>query len=124
MANWNGLVASLTQTRIIGTSFVTVNTEMPNKFFKHGQFAIRATEGVSGTLFVNVIGAVGGATFVIAGRSNITAVGSFPMPQFLYGQSGTPTGIGYPRPIGVNFTGTGTTWGVGITASVFFAGDY
>lgn len=40
MANWNGLVASLTKNgstvsqTLTGTSFATVNGEMPNKFFK------------------------------------------------------------------------------------------
>lgn len=128
MANWNGLVASLTKdgstvsATLSGISFSRVNGEMPNKFFPHGQFAVVATQGVSGVFAVNVIGAVGGATFAIAGRTNISAVGSFPVPLTVYGNSGSQTDTGIPRPYGVQFESAKGV--VGFTASVYFAGEY
>lgn len=128
MANYNGLVASLTKDgstvsqTLTGISSVTVVAAVPNKFFKHGQFGIVCTQGVSGNFSVNIIGAVGGATYIIAGRTSISAVGSYPVPLILYGNSGTPTNIGIPRPYQVQFQSNAAP--AGFTASVYLAGDY
>lgn len=134
MANYNGLIASLTKDGsdadnvLSGTSFVTVVSAVPGKFFPHGQFAIACTEGVSGGFSVDVIGGIGGATFAIATRRNITDPGSFPIPQNLFGFSGSQVSSGFPRPIGVDFiagtTAAGTSWPVGFSASVYLAGEY
>lgn len=131
MASYNGLVA----TTIVagntafasGTSTFGVTYAFPAKFFSHGQFATQIT-GISGTVGVQIIGAVGGATFAIAGRTNVSATGNFPIPMITYvGSSGTFQNVGIPRPSAVVWQGAGlggTTNQIGITASVFFAGEY
>lgn len=125
MASWNGLVASIVNPGLSGTSHVSVNTVMPAKFFPHGQFAVSATEGVSGQFNVNVIGSIGGATFIIARRVGVAAIGSFPVSMRIYGESGSPIDMGVPRPIGVDFQNAlGSTAVAGFTASVYFAGEY
>jgi hypothetical protein len=131
MANYNGLVASsslngstVSQTLATGAQQnVPPVAAVPNKFFSDGQFAI-AVSGISGLIGVQVIGAVGGATYVIAGRTNISAAGGFPIPMVTYiGTSGTPINVGIPRPAYVSFQ-AGVTGAIGVTASVFFAGEY
>lgn len=134
MGSYNGLIASLargttdTNPLATGTSFIQSVDAVPMKYFSHGQFAVIVTQGVSGGFSVDIIGSVAGATFPIATRQNITAVGSFPIPQVLYGFSGGQVSAGFPRPAGVNFiagtTAFGTSWPVGFTASVTFAGEY
>lgn len=123
MANWNGLVASLAKASLTGVSFVVTNTEFPSKYFENGQFAVKVGAGHSGTIGINVIGSVGGATFAIAGRTNITAAGSFPVPLYLYGVSGNPVNQGIPRPAGVQFE-SAAALGNSFNCSVFFAGAY
>lgn len=131
MASYNGLVA----TTVIagntafasGTSTFTIVSSVPAKFFPFGQFATQVT-GISGTLGVQILGAVGGATFVIAGRTNVSATGNFPIPLVTYvGTSGAVQNSGIPRPSLVIWQGAGlggTTNQIGLTASVFFAGEY
>ena len=135
MANYNGLVASITlngstvsQTMgNTGQQTGAIVSTVPNKFFTDGQFAI-SVRGISGTIGVQVIGAVGGATYAIAGRTNISASGGFPVPLIVYvGTSGTPTNFGIPRPALVVIQGAGvggTTNFIGFTASVFLAAEY
>jgi hypothetical protein len=122
MANWNGLVASLAKASLTGVSSVGVNQAFPSKFFENGQFAALLT-GVSGVIAINVIGSVGGATFTVAGRTNISAAGSFPIPLLIYGFSGNPVNQGIPRPYSVDFA-SASALGNSFTASVFFAGAY
>jgi len=134
MSTYNGFISSLTlngstvsQTMGATPSNTVIGTAVPNKYFANGQFAVQATQGVSGSFYVNVIGAVGGATYVIAGRTGINAVGGFPVPQFLYvGASGSITQVGIPRPAFVQWgSGTGSTSAViGFTATLYFAGTY
>lgn len=131
MASYNGLVASTiiagNTAFAAGTSTFGVTYTVPSKFFSHGQFAAQVT-GISGTLGVQILGAVGGATFVIAGRTNVSAVGNFPIPLITYvGTSGTFQNTGIPRPSLVIWQGAGlggTTNQIGLTASVFLAGEY
>lgn len=128
--NWNGLIASLTKDGsttsqiLTGVSTASVGVEVPNKFFKRGQFAVTLTQGVSGIIGINVVGSVGGATYNIAGRTNISAVGSYPLPYYSYvGTSGTPyINPGIPRPAYVSFESAKAV--CGFTASVYFAGSY
>ena len=131
MASYNGLVASSslngsTDSQVMqGSSQQNVgcNAAVPSKFFSNGQFAIQV-QGISGTVGVQIVGAVGGATFVIAGRTNISGVGGFPVPLVKYvGTSGTFEGFGFPRPSFVSFQG-GSTGTIGLTASVFLAAEY
>jgi hypothetical protein len=131
MANYNGLVASLTLngstvSQTLGTTAVSkavIVAAVPNKYFSSGQFAVQATQGVSGGFAVVIVGAVGGATYIIAGRTNITAAGGWPVPPVLYvGTSGSIPHLGFPRPSYVSFEGTGTI--AGFTAGVFLAGEY
>ena len=132
MGSYNGVVASLTKggnqgvtTLLTGTSAVTVVDSVPQKWITRGFFAVSCTEGVSGTFSVNVVGAVGGATFLICGRTNISGVGSFPLlnPTWV-GNSGsaTTTNQGFPRPVLVNFDSAEDV--SGFTASVWLAGEY
>ena len=135
MASYNGLVASLTlngstvsQTMgNTGQQTAAIVASVPAKFFPFGQFAINVA-GISGTVGVQVIGAVGGATYAIAGRTNISASGGFPVPLIAYvGTSGAPQNYGIPRPSLVVIQGAGvggTTNFIGYTASVFLAAEY
>ena len=135
MANYNGLVASITlngstvsQTMgNTGTQIAPPVAAVPAKFFSIGQFAINIA-GISGQIGVQVIGAIGGATFAIAGRSNISASGGFPIPLIRYvGTSGTMETIGIPRPSMVVIQGAGvggSTNFIGFTASVYLAAEY
>lgn len=126
--NYNGLIASLTKDgstasqTLTGVSYVRVVDSVPGKFFSHGQFAVTLTQGVSGAIGINVIGGIGGATYAIAGRTNLSGVGSFPLPAYIYGVSGNPVNTGYPRPAYVTFESAKAV--SGFTAQVFFAGDY
>lgn len=131
MANYNGLICSLTLngstlTQTLGTTevrFVGCTNAVPGKFFSFGQFALTCTQGVSGTISVKIFGGVGGATYLIAQRDAVTAVGSFPIPLINYvGISGTVQNQGIPRPYTVGFSATGNI--AGFTANVYFAGDY
>lgn len=127
MANYNGLVAGVTSIVLLGGTsqhVAPVVASVPNKFFHSGQFAINVA-GISGTIGVQVIGAVGGATYVIAGRTSISASGGFPVPLIKYvGTSGTNEIFGIPRPSAVLFQTTGLTATWGFTASVFLAAEY
>lgn len=123
MGTYNGLLATITQPSIIGVSFFAPVASVPQKFFEHVEFGVAVT-GISGKIAVDIIGAVGGATYIVAGRTNISAAGSYPIPLIVYGQSGNDPSVGSPRPYGVNVTSIGTTWSVGCTASVYMAGKY
>jgi hypothetical protein len=133
MATWNGLVCGKTLdgstlSQLQGStqvSYVSAGAAVPAKFFSHGQFGIQLLNGVSGVFGVQIVGSVGGATYVIAGRTNISAVGGFPVPLIAYvGTSGAPVNYGIPRPAYVAFGGVGNTTTIGFTANVFFAGRY
>ena len=132
MGSYNGLVASKTldgstvsQTLgVTAFAYVTAANAVPMKFFPFGQFAVQTKNGVSGTIGVYVVGSVGGATYIIAGRSNITAVGGFPVPLYNYvGLSGSVTNSGIPRPAYVQFANHGAAV-AGFTASVSLAAEY
>lgn len=130
MANYNGLICSLVRDgstvsqTIAGAStvFVGCTNAVPGKFFNFGQFALVCTQGVSGTFSVKIFGGVGGATYLIAQRDGVNAVGSFPIPLINYvGISGTVQNQGIPRPYLVGFSATNV---IGVTAAVYFAGEY
>ena len=135
MASYNGLVSTLTLngstvSQTMGNTGQLVGAivaSVPSKFFPHGQFAINVA-GISGTVGVQILGGVGGATYVIAGRTNISAAGGFPIPLITYvGTSGTFQNIGIPRPYSVVIQGAGvggTTNFIGFTTSVFLAAEY
>lgn len=132
MACYNGLVATTniagTTGFVGGTSLFTVVAAVPAKFFQAGQFAVNVT-GISGNFGVQIFGGVGGATFLIAGRTNISATGGFPVPLVAYvGTSGAVQNFGIPRPTSIAWQGSGLTVGttnqMGLTASVFLAADY
>jgi hypothetical protein len=131
MSNWNGFVSSLTRngstvSQTMGATAVAysqVADAVPGKYFSSGQFAVATTQGVSGAFFVNVVGAVGGATFVIAGRTAVNAVGGFPIPLILYvGSSGSVPNRGFPKPAYVQWGSAGAV--IGFTAAVYLAGEY
>jgi predicted ATP-grasp superfamily ATP-dependent carboligase len=117
MASFNGHLASLTQTlQVGGVSYVTVSAEVPQKWFRTGLFAIKTLDGVSGSFGVQIVGSVGGATFVIAGVTTVNSAASR-----IIGTTGGAT-FGIPRPMYVAFQSAGTV--TGFTASVYLAGDY
>lgn len=132
MANYNGLVSSKTLdgstvSQTLGTTAFTytqIADAFPMKFFSAGQFAVQTKAGQSGTIGVYVVGAIGGATFLIAGRSGIATVGGWPMGIYNYtGLSGSVAITGIPRPAYVQWANHGAAF-AGFTASVFFAGEY
>lgn len=123
MATWNGLVCT-TGGALGATASATVKVDpaVPNKFFKNGFLALHAVTGVSVGFYCNVYGYVGGASFLIAGRTAITAVGTYIM-----GTTGIATGGGvgpnpFPRP---GIVEVGPTNGInGYTFSLYLAGEY
>jgi len=101
MATYNGIIGTTTYngTTAAGgtlgaTASVTLNvsTAVPQKWFKHGLFSLALTQGVSGGIGAQVVGFVGGASFVIAGLTGATTVGSK-----IFGTTGGAT-FGFPRP--------------------------
>jgi hypothetical protein len=127
MASYNSLLTSNTTTGDTQSTLATSIGQVPAKFFSSGHFAITCTEGVSGTIGVQIIGAVGGATYAIAGRTNISGAGSFPIPLISYvGSSGSVALTGFPRPLGAEITGVSiaATRAVGYTASIYLCGEY
>ena len=104
-------------------SYSTVLSAIPSNFFRYAQFMVKPTQGISGIIGCYVVGGVGGATYVIAGRSNITAIGSYPVPLWLYGHSGTPTNMLVPRPDYVQFWNHAANVAC-FTATVTMAGEY
>lgn len=128
MANYNGLLTSQTTTGNTQTLTATPVDAVPGKFFSSGYFAITCVDGVSGVFGVQIIGAIGAATYPIAGRTNISAAGSFPIPLIDYvGVSGSiSTNRGFPRPFSVEFVGVSiaATRAVGYTATVYVCGEY
>ena len=126
MATYNGLLCSLTTT-LGGVSISTVNTadSVPAKYFKSGYIALTATQGISTGFYCNVFGMIGGATFIIAGRTAITTVGTYIMGTTSATLCGTGAGVGsnpFPRPSYAQF---GPTAGpTGFTASVYVCGEY
>lgn len=128
MAAYNGLLTSKTTTGNTETLTAGPVASVPAKFFSSGGFAITCVDGVSGNFGVEIFGAIGGATYVIAGRTNIDAVGSFPIPLVDYiGASGGVSLIrGFPRPYAVDFTGVSiaATRAVGYTATIYVCGEY
>ena len=131
MASYNGLVASMIKGSSTGGEFAVLdgisasNTvdNFPKRFFSHGQFAM-TLHGMSGTISVDVVSSIGGASFVITGTTGYATDGNFVLPvQTFVGTSGVAVGNqGVPFPSYVSF-GSGED-GSGLTASVFFAGEY
>ena len=127
MPSYNGLLTSQTTTGDTGTLTAEPVASVPAKFFSAGHFAVTCTEGVSGSFGVQILGAVGGATYAIAGRTAIDGVGSFPIPLISYvGGSGSVALLGFPRPYAVEITGVSiaATRAVGYTASFYVCGEY
>lgn len=121
MGTFNGHLASLTTSLKGGTSISVVNVSdaVPMKYFKQGFGSVRTTEGVSGSIFVEVMASIGGSTLIIGGCSAITTLGNNVI-GFTALQS---IGAGFPRPSKVIFGAAGAV-GVGFTASVYLAGEY
>ncbi len=121
MPTFNGHVASLTTSLKGGTSISIVNADdnVPLKYFKSGMMALRMIDGVSGDIFAEVIGSVGGATLVIGGVSAVGGVGNYVIG--LTALQGA--GAGFPRPSKVVFGAVGGV-GVGFTASTYLTGEY
>ena len=124
MASYNGLISSITRdgstvSQTIGTTAVVytqISASVPAKYFKTGLFGVRTVDGLSGAYFVNVVCSVGGATFLAAGITAVTALGSRIM-----GATGSAS-FGIPKPVYVQWGSAGAI--VGVTASLYFAGDY
>jgi len=122
MGSYNGLVASLIKGSSTGGEFAVLDgvstsstvAAVPAKFLNRALYAV-AIEGISGTISCHVIGAIGGATYVVVGTTGITANGTT-----LLGSS--VTSIGSPRPKYIEIA-SGED-GSGFTASVFLAGEY
>jgi len=97
-----------------GSSTSVIADAVPMKYFNSALFGVEAA-GISGGFAAFVISRIGGATFVIAGRTGITANGSF-----LMGSSSAIVGV--PRPAYVEWQSAVNLSGV--TAHVYMAGEY
>ena len=124
MASYNGLVAQLildgsTASEVLGATAVTyVNavSAVPHKWFNSGLFAVKAADGISGAYSCIIVGAIGGATTVIAGMTGGTTLASN-----IIGATGSAS-FGFPRPAYVQ---VGAADGVlGVTLNVWLAGNY
>ena len=122
MAAYNGLLSSLTRGTttgggqvLTGLSYTQIVDAMPQKWFNRAIFAVQSKVGHSGSFAVSVVSSINGATFVIAGRTGIGAVGSF-----VLGSSSAL--IGVPKPAYVQWASAIDA--SGFTASVSVAGDY
>ena len=131
MASYNGFLCSRTYdgstvSQTLGATAsvtLTVSSAVPAKYFMNGFIALVASNGVSGTFGCDVIGSVGGATFVIAGRTGITAVGSYILGTTgIAGTVGVGT-VAFPRPSAVRLYTTGAAVS-GFTVSLYMAGEY
>ena len=104
--------------------YVNTNATLPSTYFINGQFVLKTVSAISGTIGVYVVGDIGGATFIIAGRSNISTIGGFPMPMWNYvGLSGSVTNQGVPWAKYVQFHNHVANVAC-FTATVHFAGNY
>jgi hypothetical protein len=121
MARWNGYLTTLIKGEsggavLTGVSYAGVtNPAVPAKHFSDVNFGV-VTTGISGSYAIFVVGAVGGATGVIAGMTGVAANGSV----FITGSSGGITGV--PKPAYVQWASAEDT--AGFTSSVFMAGEY
>ena len=117
MATWNGIIAS-TATTMAGasTTILTINPAVPQKWFKHGLFSCVLTNGVSVGIGAQVVGYIGGASFVIAGFTGGTTVGSK-----IFGTTGGAT-FGFPRPTFIVIQSVGAA--TGFTATFGLGGWY
>ncbi len=103
-------------------TYIPAESSVPAKGFKSGYIALNVSAGVSGGFYANIVGGVGGATFVIAGRTAITAAG-----VYIMGTTGIGAGAGvgpnpFPRP---GYVQLGPVAGVaGFTAAFYLFGDY
>lgn len=123
MARFNGHIVTFTKGSSTGgenavltgiSASGAISDAVPAKHFRDAIFGV-VTQGISGTYACHVVGAVGGATMVIAGQTGIAADGSSII--------GTTTPIAaIPRPAYVSFDSAED--GAGFTASVFMAAEY
>ena len=122
MPSFNGHIASFSKGTstggenavLAGNSYVNVVAAVPQKLFKSAIFA-GTVSGISGGFGLLVVGSVGGATMVIAGKTAISADGSFVI--------GTTGGIaGVPRPRYIQYGSIAD--GAGFTTSIFMTGEY
>jgi hypothetical protein len=119
MGSWNGVIASSTQNILSGSGAESgpVSAEIPAKLFSSAVFGARVTgftTGSGGHFGVVLVGAIGGATFVIAGVTAITANGNY-----LMGTTADATSL-IPRPstfLVQGFSG-------GATIAIGMAGEY
>lgn len=119
MSSYNGLISSLIKGQsggavLTGLSYSVIADAVPRGNFESATFGV-VTTGVSGTYAVFVVGAVGGATAVIAGATGIGANGST-----ILGTTGGITGV--PRPAYVQYASAEAA--SGFTASVFMSATY
>ena len=127
MPSFNGHLASLTLSGTTaagqvfgatGAQTVNVDPAVAHKYFSRGVGAVRVVDGVSGGFGLQVLGSVGGATFVIGGITAISTVGNF-----IIGMTGAAVvGSGFPRPTKVVFESAGAI--TAFTASVYLTGEY
>ncbi len=122
MSSFNGLISSLIKGSagsgenavLDGVSTSSIVAGTPAKFMNRALFALELS-GISGEISCHIVGAIGGATYVIAGATAIAANGSL-----LLGSS--VTSIGCARPKYVEWASA--LDGAGFTGSVFMAGEY
>lgn len=92
MANqWNAAIASQT-VHFRGTSAVGVRAfanQIPHSRALVGtRYSLQVTGGVSGSFGAHVVAAVGGATVVVAGLTNISAAGNYVLTPVGFSASG------------------------------------
>lgn len=114
MGSFNGVIASLTldgstTSEVLGATAsqtVNVSDSVPQKLFFDGYIGVHVTEGVSGGFGFQVLGSIGGATFVIAGQTGIASVGNYRLGITQSGATGagaTLYSTSFPRPSKIVF---------------------
>ena len=130
MATFNGYLLGSTTfdgstaTTVTGTTGgETINTvnAVPMKMFKNAVLALQCVDGISGAFGVEVIASVGGATFVIAGKTDIDTVGNYVLGTTAKGLW-LATDNTIPRPTKAVFETAGDI--AGWTAYIYLMGEY
>jgi len=136
MPTWNGPLSAArvyngqTYSGVTGGSLAgdsccynTSSTEVPACFYRYAQFMVNVTQGISGIIGCYVVGGFAGATYIIAGRTKIDTIGSYPVPLWVYGHSGNPVNLLIPRPTYVQWKNHAANVAC-FTGTVLMAGEF
>jgi hypothetical protein len=121
MSTYNGAVSSLIKGSstggenavLDGISTSQVVNAVPRGYYHNAMYGA-VISGISGTISIDVVASIAGATYVVAGATGIATNGSFVF--------GTTGGISSPRPAYVSWASAED--GSGFTGSVTLACEY